>query len=52
MCKCYSDKFAPKTILQSCLLLTEGTCHCIELEPVEIQNAETSTAFLKRGESI
>ena len=28
------------------------TCRYIELEPTEIQNAKTSTAFLKRGEYI
>ena len=52
MLKYYSDKFAPKTKLPNCLLLLEGTCQCIELEPVLIQNAKISTALLKRGESI
>ena len=25
------------------------TCHYLDLDPVETQNAKTSTAFLKRG---
>ena len=48
--KYYSDKFANK--FANCLLLIEGTCHNVEFEPAEKQNAKTSTAFLKRGESI
>ena len=37
--------------MQNCLLLLEGTCQYIELEPAEIQNTETSADFLKRDES-
>ena len=37
--------------MQNCLLLLEGTCQYIELEPAEIQNTEISADFLKRGES-
>ena len=48
----YSDKFSPKRKLQNCLLLLEGTCQCIELEPADIKNTKASANFLKRRESI
>ena len=45
MLEYYSDKFAPKTKLQNCLLL-------LGEHAAKKQNAKTSTGFLKRGEYI